>query len=256
MLINGNLSEDKISLDSGFFFGRGIFETVLVKEKPIFLSEHIQRLNSGLSTLGVNKKITGAEIYSGVEKLSCKNSVMKIMVSEKNTIITKREIPYKYSDYERGFSLGLSETRRNAYSNLTYVKSFNYVENIIERDKILKKGYNEVLFLNTDGFISEGAISNIFFVKDGIIFTPKIKCGLLPGIIREFIIQNSPSIGLKIEEGEFTYGQLMEAEGAFITNSIMGIMKINKIGDKTFNESMVVSQIKRYYDRYIENNME
>ena len=47
ILINGNLSEDKISLDSGFFFGRGVFETILVKEKPIFLGDHIQRLNSG-----------------------------------------------------------------------------------------------------------------------------------------------------------------------------------------------------------------
>ena len=97
----------------------------------------------GLSTLGVNKKITESEIYTGIEKLNCKNCVLKIMVSEKNTIITTREISYKHSDYERGFSLGLSEVRRNAYSNLTYVKSFNYVENIIERDKIINKGYNE-----------------------------------------------------------------------------------------------------------------
>ena len=253
IFINGSLSEDKISLDSGFFFGQGVFETILVKEKPIFLAEHIQRLNSGLSTIGLDKKITEAEIKFGVEKLSCKNCVMKIMISEKNTIITKREILYKQSDYELGFSLGLSETRRNAYSNLTYVKSFNYVENIIERDKVIKKGYNEALFLNTEGFISEGAISNVFFVKNGIIFTPKIRCGLLPGIIRDFVIKNSWSIGFKMQEGEFTYGELMEADSVFITNSIMGIMKINKIEDKIFNESVVVSQIKRYYDRYVEN---
>ena len=55
------------------------------------------------------------------------------------------------------------------------------------------------------GFISEGAVSNIFFIKNGIIFTPKIKCGLLPGIVRDFIIQNSLSIGFKMQEGEFTY---------------------------------------------------
>ncbi|MBU3127631.1 aminotransferase class IV [Clostridium tagluense] len=256
IFINGNLSEDKIYLDSGFFFGRGVFETILVKEKPIFLREHIKRLNSGLSTLGINKEITEAEIFAGVEKLSPKNSVLKIMVSEKNTIITKREIPYIDSDYARGFSLGLSETRRNAHSNLTYVKSFNYVENIIERDKIIKKGYNEALFLNTEGFISEGTVSNIFFVKNGIIFTPKIKCGLLPGIIRDFIIQNSLPMGFEIQEGEFTYDELIKAEGIFITNSIMGIMKINKIENKIFNESLVVSQIEKYYDRYVENYKE
>lgn len=244
---------DKIYLDSGFFFGRGAFETILVNEKPVFLEEHIQRLNNGLSTLGVNKIITKEEVSSAIEKLPCKNCVVKIMVSEKNTIITTREVTYKHSDYQQGFSLGISEVRRNAHSNLTYVKSFNYVENIIERDKIISKGYNEALFLNTEGFISEGAVSNIFFIENGVIFTPKIKCGLLPGIIREFVLQNSLAMGFKIQEGEFTLNRLMEAEGVFITNSIMGIMKVVKIEDKVINESTVVSEIKRYYDRYVES---
>lgn len=256
ILMNGNLSEEKISLDSGFFWGRGVFETILVKEKPILLAEHIQRLNSGLTTLSVNKKITEAEVYIAAQKLNCKNCVLKIMVSEKNTIITTRAIPYNHSDYERGFSLGLSKVRRNSFSNLTYVKSFNYVENIIERDKIINKGYNEAIFLNTEGFLSEGAVSNIFFIENGAIFTPKIKCGLLPGIVRDFVIRNSLSMGLKIQEGEFRLGELMEAEGVFITNSVMGIMKVSKIEDKVLNESLVVAEIKRYYDRYVENYKE
>ncbi|MBU3090638.1 aminotransferase class IV [Clostridium sp. CF011] len=256
IFVNGELSVDKISLDSGFSFGRGAFETILVKEKPLFLAEHIERLNRGLNTLNVNKKITETEIYAATQKLNCKNCVLKIMVSEKNTIITKREMAYKQSDYDEGFALGLSEVRRNAHSNLTYVKSFNYIENIIERDKIIDKGYNEALFLNTEGFISEGAVSNIFFIKNGIIFTPKIKCGLLPGIVRDFIIRNLLPIGFIVQEGEFTLEELMKAEGVFITNSIMGIMKVNKIEDKVVNESTVVSEIKRYYDRYVENHKE
>jgi len=256
ILINDDLKADKISLDSGFSFGRGVFETILVKEKPIFLGAHIKRLNIGLNTLGVNKKITEEEIYTATIKLNCKNCVLKIMVSEKNTIFTIRQIPYKQRDYEQGFSLGLSEVRRNAYSNMTYIKSFNYVENIIERDKIIEKGYNEVLFLNTEGFLSEGAVSNIFFIKKGILFTPKIKCGLLPGVVLEFVIRNSSSMGLIIQEGEFTFGELMEAEGVFITNSVMGIMDVSKIDHRAFKRSTVVSEIKRYYDRYVENYKE
>jgi len=256
MLINGALSLDKIYLDSGFFFGRGVFETILVKEKPIFLGAHIERLNSGLKTVGVDKNITQEEICKGIKKLNCRNCVLKIMVSEKNTVISTRQIAYKNIDYEQGFSLGLSDVKRNAYSNLTYVKSFNYVENIIERNKIIDKGYNEALFLNTDGYLSEGAVSNIFFIKNGIIFTPKIKCGILPGIVRKFVVENSFSIGFEIQEGEYTYGELMEAEGVFITNSVMGIMKVNKVEDKVFDESAVVSQIKRYYDRCIDNYKE
>lgn len=242
-----------INLDSGFFFGMGAFETILVKEKPVLLEEHIQRLNRGLSTLGVNKIITAEEVCTAIESLHCRNAVLKIMVSEKNTIITTREVAYKPNDYEQGFSLGLSDVQRNAHSNLTYVKSFNYAENIIEREKIISRGYNEALFLNTEGFISEGAVSNIFFIENGIIFTPKIKCGLLPGIIRDFVLRNSLDIGYEIREGEFTLSKLMQAEGVFITNSIMGIMKVVKIEDKPIRESNVVAEIKRYYDRYVEN---
>ena len=177
ILLNGDFSKGNISLDSGFFFGKGAFETILVKENPILLGEHIQRLNSGLSTLGVNKIITKAEVYSAIDKLRCKNCVVKIMVSEKNTLITTREVTYKKSDYEEGFSLGLSEVKRNAHSNLTYVKSFNYVENIIERDKIINKGYKEAIFLNTEGFISEGAVSNIFFIAEFYFFYCTINNG-------------------------------------------------------------------------------
>ncbi|MCB2291044.1 aminotransferase class IV [Clostridium sp. CS001] len=245
--------EEKISLDSGFFFGKGAFETILVKEKPVFLEEHIKRLNSGLGTLGINKTITEEEVYTEIENLHCRNCVLKIMVSEKNTIFTTREVTYKPSDYEQGFSIGLSEVRRNAHANLTYVKSFNYVENIIERDKIISRGHNEALFLNTEGFISEGAVSNIFFIENGVIFTPKVKCGLLPGIIREFVLRSSLDMGFKIQEGEFTLDRLMEAQGVFITNSIMGIMKVVKIEDKVINENSVVSEIKGYYDRYVES---
>ena len=254
ILINDDIEADKISLDSGFFFGRGVFETILIKEKPLFLKEHIKRLNTGLNTLGINKIITEEKIYTAIAKLKCKNCVLKIMVSEKNTIFTTRENSYKHSDYEKGFSLGLSDVRRNAYSNLTYVKSFNYVENIIEHEKIIAKGYNEALFLNTDGLISEGAVSNIFFIKNKVIFTPRVKCGLLPGVVRDFVIKNSSSIGVKSQEGEFTYGELLEADDVFITNSIMGIMKVSKVENVAFKESLVASKIKRYYDRYIEKN--
>lgn len=253
ILRNGSLSEENICLDSGFYFGRGVFETILVKKRPILLREHIQRLNSGLSTIGLNKKITEEEVCIAVEKLNCNNAVLKIMVSEKNTVVSTREISYKGSDYEKGFSLGLSEVRRNAHSNLTYVKSFNYIENVIERDKIINKGHNEALFLNTEGFISEGAVSNIFFEKKGIIYTPSVKCGLLPGIIRGFIIENALSAGTEIVEGEFALDELMSAEGIFITNSIMGIMNIREIENKAFSNSKAVAQIKGYYDRYVED---
>jgi 4-amino-4-deoxychorismate lyase len=59
-------------------------------------------------------------------------------------------------------------------------------------------------------------------------------------------------MGFIVEEGDFTYGELLDAQGAFITNSIMGIMKVSKVDNKVLNQSTVVSEIERYYDRYVQ----
>ncbi len=64
LIINGNISDDeKILLDNGFFFGMGLFETILVKNAyPLFLDLHLERLNNGLKRLGIQKSISESEI--------------------------------------------------------------------------------------------------------------------------------------------------------------------------------------------------
>jgi 4-amino-4-deoxychorismate lyase len=58
ILLNGNiLEEEKVLLDSGFYFGRGLFETMLVNNVPLFLQEHLDRINSGLPVIGIDKEI-------------------------------------------------------------------------------------------------------------------------------------------------------------------------------------------------------
>lgn len=247
IILNGELrSEEKVNIDSGFYFGRGLFETMLVKNKPIFLKDHLNRINSGLKIIGVDKQVTEEEVLVAIEKLNCRDCVLKLLVTEKNIIYTTRKNNYTEEQYKKGFSVKISSVKRNPYSTLTYLKSINYLENILEHEKCIKEGYNEVLFFNTDDELAEGSVSNVFFIKDKKIYTPSVSCGLLNGTVRKFIISNYYVI-----EGKFSKDDLMNADEIFLTNSIMGIMKVSNICGKDINSIYYAEDIRRNYEQAI-----
>ncbi|WP_010237291.1 aminotransferase class IV [Clostridium arbusti] len=251
MIINDNLSEDeKIVVDRGFFFGKGLFETMLVKNNNIlFLKEHMERINEGLKIIGIDKKIGSKEVIDSLKKLSFTDGVLKLVVSEKNTVFTCRKNNYTEDMYNKGFKLKISELKRNKYSTITYLKSLNYLDNILEHDRCKREGYDEVLFLNTDNEITEGSVSNIFFIKNNIIYTTRVECGLLNGTIRKYILKK-----YNVIEGSFRMEQLMEADEIFVTNSIMGIMPVSKIEDKVFKEKDMVYSIINDYREYVSSS--
>lgn len=240
-------NDNKINLDSGYFFGRGVFETILIKDKPIFLNEHISRLNEGINILNIGEKVRLEDILKIINENNIKYCGLKIVVTEKNIVLEKRDIPYKYDDYLKGFSLKLSNINRNSKSKLSYIKSINYLENILAREEALKNGYNEVLFLNENGYLSEGSMSNIFIVKDKKVYTPSIECGLLPGIVRNFLIRE-----YKIIEKELTIEDAMMADEVFITNSLLGIMGISKFENRIFTENKITTMLRKEYEARIE----
>ena len=215
--------EDKIVIDEGLFFGRGVFETILWKDRPVFLNEHLERLKKSMEEIGLlplEEKI----LREYLDKLDIKDKGLKITVTPLNIIITQREIPYKEEDYNRGMTLTISKVRRNSTSRLCYIKSTCYIENLIEKENAKKIGYDDVIFLNEKGYVTETSCANIFIVKNKEIFTPKINDGLLDGIIRRKIVEN-----FNVKEKSITIKDLKESEEVIITNSLMGVMSIKKI---------------------------
>jgi len=241
-------NEERITLDSGYFFGRGVFETILVKRKPVFLKEHIERLNKGIRVLELGDEILLEDILNIIDKYSIKNCVLKIAVSEKNIVIETRDNKYKTGDYLKGFYLKISNINRNSKSKLTYIKSTNYLDNILQREEALKNGYDEVLFLNEKGFVAEGSVSNIFLIKENKIYTPKVESGLLPGVVRKFIIDE-----FNVIEKEIIIEDLFNADEIFITNSLLGVMGISKLEDKILSKNKITIEIREKYEEIISN---
>jgi len=225
--------EDKILIDEGLFFGRGVFETILWTDRPIFLNEHLERLKRSMEKIGLlplEEKI----LKEYLNKICISNKGVKITVTPLNIIITERKINYNEEDYDRGMSLTVSKVRRNSTSNLCYIKSTCYIENLIEKENAKKIGYDDVIFLNENGHVTETSCANIFIVKNKEIFTPKIKEGLLAGIIRGQIIKNC-----EVKEKSITLEELKEAEEVIVTNSLMRVMSINEIDGVKYRNNQI-----------------
>lgn len=233
-------------LDEGIFFGKGVFETILFLEKPIFLKEHIERLKNGMKELGL-EELEEEMLLDYISLNFIKNKAVKILVTPQNIIITERKIPYTEQDYIEGSSLKLSRVRRNSTSMLCYIKSTNYIENIIEKNKAKEDGFKDVLFLNENGYLSETSCANIFIVKNDKIYTPKVSCGLLNGIIRMWVVKNFPVI-----ETELTLDDLKNADEVFITNSLMGIMQVKKFEDIEYNNNETIKNVQLAYQEAIQ----
>ena len=126
----------------------------------------------------------------------------------------------------------------------------NFDQNIIEYEVCQKNGFNEAIFINEKGYICEGCTSNIFMIKDKIIYTPDIRNGLLPGIIRKWIIDN-----FEVIEKNITKEELLNSDELFFTNSLVGVIKCAKIGNKNFN-CKITQEIKEQYEKAINGGAE
>ena len=224
-----------IQCDEAFDFGLGVFETIAIENRhPILVQEHLQRIENSMRELGIhNADFSSLVSIETIEKQAQEcppgRYALKISVSPKNVLFSVRASGYTPGDYERGFRLTVSSVLRNETSPLTYHKTMNYGDNMIEKRRAKAAGYDEPLFVNTKGFVSEGATTNLFCIKKEQIFTPSLSCGLLNGILRQYVMVLSD-----VKEYDFTLAELLNADEIFVTNSLLGIMPVSSLDGRNF----------------------
>ena len=241
----------EIVLDEGFLFGLGIFETIAVEEgRPLLLDRHLQRMEKAaqffnLGTLlerGVTKERIN-EFFAKQKAEDIRHGAIKIILSKENLIFQMRGNPYTEEDFLRGFVADISKVRRNETSPMAYHKTLNYGDCILEKRAATAAGIQERIFMNTKGQLCEGTVSNIFFVRKNKIYTPQLLCGLLPGILREYVIETSD-----VEETVIYPEELMYYDECFVTNSLMGIMPVRQIGSICFPRRTMADEVRSLYE--------
>lgn len=235
--------------DEGYYFGLGAFETIAVEQgKPVFLEAHYTRLQRALEFfhLSVDFAMIQEEIQKALseQQMQTGRKVLKVAVSQKNITVSTRENKYQEQDYVKGFTAYYAKVKRNETSPFTYHKTFNYGDCILEKRRAVAAGIQEPVFLNTRGEIAEGATSNVFFVKEGQIVAPPLSCGMLPGIMRQYLYEN-----YEIKEQIILPEQVTEFQEMFLTNSLLGIMPVRQLEGFVFPGMEVGHTLMEEYRR-------
>lgn len=246
----------RIMADDGFYFGLGVFETIFVSHRRLILEEyHRERLLSGLEKLGIalpcgdwnHLKESMQSAMDAFEQTAPKEAggyVLKVCVSSQNIQITTRRNTYTPADYQKGFSLRISPILRNETSPFTGIKSMNYGDNILEKRRAHREGFDEPVFLNRRGLLTEGATTNLFAVLDGRLVTPSSSCGLLPGTMRRYILEHYPA-----NEVELTPEMLLSASEIFVTNALLGVMPVTDFEGTVWKPGPMGKEIGLFYQK-------
>jgi branched-chain amino acid aminotransferase len=275
--LNGKLvPEEKARVsvfDHGFLYGDGIYETMRAYKGIVFMvDEHIKRLfrSGDLIKLKINLSHEGIKkaIYNSLKKNNLKDAYIRLSISrgqgeigldpelcKKPTfvIIAKQFKEYPEELYLRGVKISIVKTRRNAPEALNpKIKSLNFLNNILAKIEAKEAGAYEAIMLNYKGYLTEGTITNIFFIKDNSLFTPSIESGILDGITRDLIIRVAERTGIKVIEGLYTPENIYDADETFITNTTLEILSVIKIDKNVIGKGIPGLVTKDLHSRYKE----
>lgn len=269
--------EAKISVfDHGFLYGDGLFETVRAYDGRIFrLSEHLERLARSAEHLALRiPPLSHLEtvLYQTLERNGIREAILRLTVTrgageggldpdlcnEPTLLVTARPFAgYSEAHYHDGVSAAIVQVRRNAPGTLDpALKSTSFLNNVIAKMEAKKKGAFEGLLLTLEGYLSEGAVSNLFWIRNGTVETPAPAVGLLEGITRKAVIALARQKRIPLEEGFYRAEALFEAEEAFLTNSGLEVMPLTRVDNRPIGSGRPGPLTRRLHQAFKEAAME
>ncbi|MDP8264245.1 MAG: aminotransferase class IV [Candidatus Aceula lacicola] len=249
-------------LSPGILSGVGVFETMRSYEGEVFaIDEHLKRLYSGLRILKIKAPCTKKEMMqylkASLEVNKLKNARIRLMVWKGKEKIRISIAVFSYRSfskdkYNKGFKAIFSDIRRDENAISSRIKTVNYLPLLMAWRKARVRGNDEAILLNSQGFIAEGSKSNVFFVKDKKLYTPALKSGCLNGITRQLIMKIARKMGIVCKEALIFSDDLLEAQEAFLTNSLIEIMPLTVVQGQTIGSGKVGPLTKKIFCAYRE----
>ncbi len=261
MLINGQPGDIVSIQDRGLSYGDGIFETILCEGgKPILLAGHIQRLINGCERLKISPQ-DRATVLSEIREVAQQDDcLVKIIVtrgarprgyaynqndSSTTRIISKSpilNIPTEY--YTHGVSIRTCEYRLPQNPYLAEIKHLNRLDQVIARSEWGSE-FQEGLMLDSEGYVVEGTMTNVFIEKDQQWMTPKLDRAGVKGVMRQWIMRNSHYANIECTEKNIELPEVENADAIFICNSVVGIWPVNALDNRQFELSDSVKCIMK-----------
>ncbi len=238
--------------DHGFLYGYGLFETMRAYSGRVFrLTQHLARLQRSAELISLKDKLDRYDLPRAINDTIQANALsdarIRLTVSagpgeivpdpnrsgEPTVFVVARPYaPLSLQVYERGFSACFSALHRDSLSPLSRVKSISNILSALAWREAKLAGFDEALLLNEKGELAEGSVSNVFIICNGVVLTPPLESGILPGIAREVLLEIASAMDIKVIEKILMPADIFCAEEAFLTNSVLEIMPLTTVDRK------------------------
>jgi branched-chain amino acid aminotransferase len=260
--------------DAGFLYGAGLFETMRASNGVVFaLDNHLDRLFTSAEKLKIklqgDRKSVADAVYQTLNANGLKEARIRLTVTsgavsvenpEPTLLVTAVSFePYPKEYYEKGIMVVLNSYRQNPADVLAGHKTTSYFSRISALEMAHQKRAAEALWFTVEGKLAEGCISNVFIVKNSVLYTPSLKAGILPGIARKTVLNLAAKNSIKAEEKDFGIEELLKADEVFITNVIMQVMPVIKIEAHDVSNAKpgaITKKITALYTKYFNKEVQ
>lgn len=221
----------------------GLLETILlVNKKPVLIKEHLLRMEKSAKQTGIffdHEKVLNSQIIPG-HPVKSKLGVLRLLLfplGKKKSFLQVqiKKYPYKKDFLKKGVRICFSSYQRAGKDSRYYHKTTLRDEYEALKKEANARGYFDAIAINEHGRICETSNANIFAVFGNKATTPPVEEGILPGIVRGFLLDgNIP--GVKFEEKPLTKQELLQADEVFLTNSLIGVLPVFCVEEKPFSK--------------------
>lgn len=253
------------AFDAGFQHAVGLFETLHAKNaRPLHLWRHLTRLQNSARELGLSSDLRinplAEAITRTIERAELPDARVRVTITAGDTnllaaaragstdepqatvlIVAQPATTYPEAMFERGVIVGIAEPRLNPLDPTLGHKTINYWMRLRELQIASQRGGAEALFFTLSNHLAGGAVSNLFLVKNGVLFTPiargeeptdqgrALRSPVLPGITRSAIFDFARDIGAETDIRMLTINDLLDADEVFLTNSSWGVLPVVQV---------------------------
>jgi branched-chain amino acid aminotransferase len=256
--VNGRVTNEADAVvpvfDHGFLYGEGVYEVCRTYDGRVrLLARHLARLRASADLIALPVPFDDASLEARIDetltaaglrpwhdglpdayvRLLLTRGVGELTYDPRGcptpslVVIARPHTPPPAHVYEIGVQVAMVDIERNRREALNpQIKSNNLLNNALAMQQALAKGAFEAVMRNHDGRVAECSQSNLFVVTGGVVRTPPVGEGLLPGITRAFVLELCSALGVASEQSVCDDADLLKADEAFLTSTTREIVPV------------------------------
>jgi branched-chain amino acid aminotransferase len=257
----------------GLHYGTGVFEGIRCYDTPqgpaVFrLGDHLGRFANSAKLLYMQLPFSSAELRDVCKDLICTNGLPscylrplafygygELGVAARDNPVEVVIMSWPWGTYlgddglQNGIRAKVSSWQRIGPNVIPHVAKATgvYLNSMLAVTEANNAGYEEAIMLTHDGYVADGSGENIFAVRDGVLYTPDLSAGILPGITRDTIIQIAQDLGHTVVEKNLIRSDLHIADEVFMCGTAAEVTPISAIDDIDIGVGPVTKEIQKAY---------